>query len=202
MALTPAEIANKEFAFGLRGYDQEEVRAFLRLVAAEVSGGTVGSTISTVPATADADVGVDEVALLTPVGEDLARPGPSASQTAAEADAIRRAAEADAEIIRYRAEAMLVAAEAAALRLIAEAHARIDQRFGPQAAPDADQDEGAPSAAAAGSATVDALGAEISALVNARDDILRQLSEVRTRVLDALEAAEAQPAVRSLSPSL
>ena len=42
MALTPEEIAEKEFAFGLRGYDLEEVRAFLHLVAAEVASGAFG----------------------------------------------------------------------------------------------------------------------------------------------------------------
>ncbi len=33
MSLTPDEIANKEFLVGLRGYDKEEVRSFLRTVA-------------------------------------------------------------------------------------------------------------------------------------------------------------------------
>lgn len=33
MALTPEEIADKEFLIGLRGYDKDEVRAYLRTVA-------------------------------------------------------------------------------------------------------------------------------------------------------------------------
>ena len=33
MSLTPDEIATKEFLVGLRGYDKEEVRSFLRTVA-------------------------------------------------------------------------------------------------------------------------------------------------------------------------
>ena len=78
---------------------------------------------------------------------------------------------------------------------MAEAHARIDQRFGPGASAGDSADD----AAAAGSPTIDALGAEISALVNAREDILLQLQVVRSRVLAAVEAAEAEPVVRSLS---
>ena len=34
MSLTPDEIAAKEFLVGLRGYDKDEVRAFLQTVAA------------------------------------------------------------------------------------------------------------------------------------------------------------------------
>ncbi|MCU1454719.1 MAG: DivIVA protein, partial [Acidimicrobiales bacterium] len=40
MALTPDEIAGKEFLVGLRGYDKDEVRAFLTVVADQVGGGT------------------------------------------------------------------------------------------------------------------------------------------------------------------
>lgn len=38
---SPQTIADKEFSFGLRGYDQTEVREFLSLVASEVAGGIV-----------------------------------------------------------------------------------------------------------------------------------------------------------------
>ena len=34
MAITPEEIASKEFLVGLRGYDKDEVRAYLQTVAA------------------------------------------------------------------------------------------------------------------------------------------------------------------------
>lgn len=180
MALTPDEIAEKEFAFGLRGYDQEEVRAFLHLVAAEVASGAIP------PAPGGGAI---------PAGAVDAEAALVLERANAEAAEVRRTAEADAEIIRSRAQAVLAAAEAAALRLVAEAHARIDQRTGPGPGPVA----GHPPSG--GSSTVEALGAEISALVNAREEILQQLQVVRSRVLAAVAAAEDEPVVRPLSTS-
>ena len=185
MALTPEEIAEKEFAFGLRGYDQEEVRAFLHLVAAEVASGAFGVGSPGSSATSGGDTATTPVAGGGSVDTEAAQ---VLERATAEAADVRRAAEADAEIIRSKAQAVLAAAEAAALRLVAEAHARIDQRFGPGASAGDSADD----AAAAGSPTIDAL-------VNAREDILLQLQVVRSRVLAAVEAAEAEPVVRSLS---
>jgi DivIVA domain-containing protein len=181
MALTPDEIAEKEFAFGLRGYDQDEVRAFLHLVAAQVAGGLIE------PGAGDRPGGAEPA---VPVDVESAQILERANR---EADDIRLAAEADAEIVRRRADAVLAAAEAAALRLVAEAHARIDQRIGPGSG------QAATEAPAPGSATVEALGAEISALVNAREEILQQLHVVRSRVLAAVAAAEDEPVVRPRS---
>ena len=192
MALTPEEIAEKEFAFGLRGYDQEEVRAFLHLVAAEVASGAFGVGSPGSSATSGGDTATTPVAGGGSVDTEAAQVLERAPADAADAP---RPAEADAATIRSKAQAVLAAAEAAALRLVAEAHARIDQRFGPGASAGDSADD----AAAAGSPTIDALGAEISALVNAREDILLQLQVVRSRVLAAVEAAEAEPVVRSLS---
>lgn len=181
MALTPDEIAEKEFAFGLRGYDQEEVRAFLHLVAAEVASGVVAP-----------GPGVSGAVTADAVDAEAAQVLERANAEAAE---VRRTAEADAEIIRSKAQAVLAAAEAAALRLVAEAHARIDQRTGPGPGP------AGVDAPPGGSPTVEALGAEISALVNAREEILQQLQVVRSRVLAAVAAAEDEPVVRPLSTS-
>ena len=130
MPLTPDEIADKEFSFGLRGYDQTEVREFLSLVASEVAGGIViaanlGDGTQTPGTGVQGDQGAEVV------GGDAA-----AAQAAAvldrahrEAAEIRRSAEAEAEIMNGRTQAVLAAAEAAALRLVAEAQARIDQRL-------------------------------------------------------------------------
>lgn len=192
MALSPEEIADKEFAFGLRGYDQEEVRAFLHQVAAEIA--------SVTPTTgSDGDRGGILVGSSGAADAEAARVLERASAEAAD---LRQAAEADAEIVRDRAQAVLAAAEAAALRLVAEAHARIDQRFGNGAGADPGAADGhlalGAGAGPNGGPTVDALGAEISALVHARDEILGQLQVVRSRVLAAVEAAEAEPVVRPL----
>src|SRR5690606_27401848 len=51
MPLTPDQIADREFTFGLRGYDQDEVRAFLQLVAAEF--GRAGAGAVAEPDTSD-----------------------------------------------------------------------------------------------------------------------------------------------------
>ena len=202
MPLTPDEIADKEFSFGLRGYDQTEVREFLSLVASEVAGGIViaanlGDGTQTPGTGVQGDQGAEVV------GGDAA-----AAQAAAvldrahrEAAEIRRSAEAEAEIMNGRTQAVLAAAEAAALRLVAEAQARIDQRL--SALPSGGVGGGDQSAIEAGgpSPTVDAISAEISALVAAREDILHQLQLVRSRVISAVEAAEADVALRPVAPS-
>lgn len=170
MSLTPEEIAGKEFTFGLRGYDQEEVRAFLQLVATQVElvgDGTDG---------AGADVSEDQAARAAAVVLEHAH---------TEADEIRQSASAEAEMTRARARAVLAAAQDEALRLVAETHARIDRRFG-----------GAGTEGAGGDApasTVEQLGEEISAMVKARDDVLHQLQEVKERLDLAVTAAEADP---------
>lgn len=187
MPLTPDEIAEKEFAFGLRGYDQAEVREFLTLIAAEVADGS----LSGVPA--PLTFSPDAAGLEGEAAQVLER-------AHAEAAAIRRAAEADAEIAQSRAEAVLGAAESAALRLVAEAHARIDQRLA--GLPSLEVSGTGSNVDAAPASTVDYLGAEISALVNAREDILQQLQLVRARVADALEAAEVDQRFPSLSPGV
>jgi DivIVA domain-containing protein len=170
MPLTPDEIADKEFSFGLRGYDQTEVREFLSLVASEVAGGIV---------------------IAANLGDGTQTPG-----TGVQGDQGAEVVGGDAA-----AQAVLAAAEAAALRLVAEAQARIDQRL--SALPSGGVGGGDQIAIEAGgpSPTVDAISAEISALVAAREDILHQLQLVRSRVISAVEAAEADVALRPVAPS-
>lgn len=171
MALTPDEIADKEFTFGLRGYDQDEVRAYLHLVAAAFSehardaADAAGTEISESTASSNAKV-------LLQKAHD-------------EAVEIRQSATAEAEMVRARARAILSAAQEESLRLVAEAHARIDRRT-----------IGAGGTAPQGGGpggTVERLGEEISAMVQARDEVLRQLHDVKARLDHAVEAAEADP---------
>src|SRR5690606_3938595 len=101
MTLTPEEIAEKEFAFGLRGYDQEEVRAFLLLVAAEFQAAPTGA------AGGDAE-DAEPVAELT----EAQASGEAAKilqKAHDDAEEIRHGAEVDAEMTRSRARAILTA---------------------------------------------------------------------------------------------
>jgi DivIVA domain-containing protein len=114
MALTPEEIAEKEFAFGLRGYDQEEVRAFLHLVAAEVASGAFGVGSPGSRCRVRGRHG-DDAGGGGRVGRHRGRPGPGTGHRSRR-PIVRRAANADAEIIRSKARAVLAAAEAARSR--------------------------------------------------------------------------------------
>lgn len=71
MALTPEEIADKDFPVGLRGYDQGDVRAFLRTVA-----DTVRELASAPPPPAPAPEPAPEP---TPVPEPTAASAPAAT---------------------------------------------------------------------------------------------------------------------------
>lgn len=181
MTLTPEEIAEKEFAFGLRGYDQEEVRAFLLLVAAEVrSAATVATD--------------DEADAAAPVAElTEAQAAGAAAQILQKAhdDAgeIVERAEVDAELTRSRARAILTAAQDEALRLVAEAHARIDRRTVASNGVAVDH-------VASPTSTVEQLGEEISAMVQARDVVLQQLQEAKALLDHTVEVAEADPVLR------
>lgn len=105
MSLTPDEIGGREFGFGLRGYDQDEVRAFLEQVAEQARR-------SSVPGDRHSDG-----------AESLQR----ALDDAAE---VRQRAAAEAEIVCSRVQAMLAASQEEAIRLVAEAHVRIERRGG------------------------------------------------------------------------
>src|SRR4051812_30731841 len=104
MTLTSEEIATKEFLVGLRGYDKDEVRAFLVTVAREFV--TAGA-----PQAADAPTGDpapeaagnwanlgDEIAAVLRTAHDQA----AALKGEAEADATRIRSEAEADAARIR----------------------------------------------------------------------------------------------------
>lgn len=167
MSLTPEQIAAKDFTVGLRGYDQDEVREYLQLLATEWPA--LGANLAA--STADGSTGpalVSAAAVLERAHDESVE--------------MRQSAAAEAEIARARARAVLSAAQQEALRLVAEAHARIERRGGP--APETSE-EPAPTS------TIEQLGEEISAMVKARDEVLEQLQVVQRRVDGAVEAAAA-----------
>lgn len=201
MALTPEEIAGKEFGLGLRGYDQDEVRAFLRLVAAQpglaastdagVTPGAVDRPEAEVGVEAEVEVGTAESTAEVGAAESTmsAEPMDGAAEAAAllenahtEASRLRTEAEADAEHIRTRAAAVLAAAQDEALRLVADTHARVEHRF--QAGNGAGSSRGS-------SATVDELGAQIRTLIEVRDTTVEQVLELRRRLDSAIAETDA-----------
>ena len=149
MAITPDEIANKEFLVGLRGYDKDEVRAFLHQVADAFS--TLSTAPPPVPATPEGimEPTTYEPAVAAPVaptastatgsdwaelGEEIAAVLRTAHEQAAglradaeaEARATRQQAETDAAGIRSAANAAAEATRAAAEQDRAEAATQLN----------------------------------------------------------------------------
>lgn len=173
MALTPEQIATKDFAVGLRGYDQDEVREYLHLVAAQLT-----DSAKELASAADPAADISGAAAEANAASIIQRAHDEATE-------IRQSATAEAEITRARARAVLSAAQQEALRLVAEAHARIDRRGGGAVTE-------SPDGSATGS-TIEQIGEQISAMVKARDDVLDQLQELQRRVESAVAVAEADP---------
>jgi DivIVA domain-containing protein len=138
MSLTPEEIAEKEFLVGLRGYDKDEVRAFLNQVAQAFAAASGGSAPAAAAAPAAASGGTD----WSNVGDEIAAVLRTAHEQAAtlRADAerdvasLRSQAEADAETKKAAAERKhseadekLSTAQTDALNLVAEAQSRVDR---------------------------------------------------------------------------
>jgi DivIVA domain-containing protein len=126
MSLTPDEIANKEFLVGLRGYDKEEVRSFLRVVAVAFSS---AQEAAQAPPATEPEPAVEPVAGFPPppqpepaaaasAGKDWAELGEEIAavlRTAHEqAGGLRADAEAAAAATRQQAEADAHATRAAA----------------------------------------------------------------------------------------
>ncbi|MCU1352458.1 MAG: DivIVA protein [Acidimicrobiales bacterium] len=150
MALTPDEIAGKEFLVGLRGYDKDEVRAFLAEVADELR--TAGPAAAPEPAPA-APAATAAAPDWTQMGEEVAAVLRTAHEQAAtlraqaeaeiahgrqagadDAASIRREAEAFGEARRVEAEAdreearrILGAAQDEALGVVADAQQRAER---------------------------------------------------------------------------
>ena len=112
MAFSPEEIENKEFLTTLRGYDRDEVRAFLKAVASDVRVSQVEAASSPhAPGDAYESLGQE-------LGQMLKVPKESSDQ-------LKRKAEAEATGMRRRAEeeskSLREAASNAARRLTEEA---------------------------------------------------------------------------------
>jgi DivIVA domain-containing protein len=111
---SPEEIENKEFLITLRGYDKDEVQAFLRAVAADYRSVAESSRSSTAPVTASNP--------FESLGEEV---GTVLKVARESANQLRQKAEDAAAAARRRAEeesaALRNAASAAAKRLTEEA---------------------------------------------------------------------------------
>jgi cell division initiation protein len=103
MALTPEQIARREFFTVLRGYDKAEVEEFLHEVASDYAGllDAYESARST-PADAYESVGPEVSNLLKTARESSEA---IVSQAQSKADELLRQAESDAKITREKAEA-------------------------------------------------------------------------------------------------
>ncbi len=114
MPFTAEEIENKEFLITLRGYDKDEVKAFLRAVAADFKAA------SDIPAPAAAEAGGGNA--FEALGADIGHVLQVAKQSA---DTLKKKAEGDAAAMRKRAEeeakSLRDAASSAARRLTEEA---------------------------------------------------------------------------------
>lgn len=131
MSLTPDEIANKEFLVGLRGYDKEEVRSYLRSVAVAFSSAQEAAEVAPPPPEPEPVVeAAPAPAPASSAGKDWAELGEEIAavlRTAHEqAGGLRADAEAAAAATRHQAEAdaaatrNAAAAEAEAVRAAAE----------------------------------------------------------------------------------
>ena len=187
MALTSEEIANKEFLVGLRGYDKDEVRAFLQTVStAFEEAASSAAPAATAPAGDGggmANLGGQIEAILATANTEAAK-----LRSDAEADAARIRAEADAYAESTRAQAeqhqneanqKLTAAQDEALGIVADAQARAAKM----------EETTLREAEEKANAAVAGLNAQIGELTGTRDASKAQLEELRTKIDKALNAA-------------
>jgi DivIVA domain-containing protein len=125
--LSPDEIRDRTFLVSLRGFDREEVRAFLDQLAGEVA--ELQQRLETAEADTDADVPADADATPAPDTGEVADRGPF-FEIGEETQRILEAAQAAGEELRKRAQEEagreLKAARAEAARIIAEAEGHRD----------------------------------------------------------------------------
>lgn len=215
MSLTPDEIANKEFLVGLRGYDKEEVRSFLRTVS--VAFTTVQQAAEAAPAPEPEPV-VEPVAAHAPepepastssagkdwaeLGEEIAavlrtaheQAGGLRADAEAAAAATRREAEAEATATRQQAaaeaESVLAAAEQdrteAAGKLAAAQAEALGLVADAQARVDQLIESSRQRAQEEASASVAHLTAQTATLTEAREHLKTQLQDLRARLDKAL----------------
>lgn len=127
--VTPEEIEHKEFVAAMRGYDRDDVAAFLRTVAEEVR--ELQARAEAVPEAAPAPPAVDlESQIGTQVAEILrsarAAAESQAEETSRELAAQRADAERYAAGLRGEAARVLDEAKATAADLVARARAEAD----------------------------------------------------------------------------
>jgi DivIVA domain-containing protein len=126
MALTSEEIANKEFLVGLRGYDKDEVRAFLQTVAAAFDG--AGAPAAAPAVDSMANLGGQIEAILATANAEASKlrsdAEAEASRVRADADAYAESTRAQAEQHQNEASQKLAAAQDEALGIVADAQAR------------------------------------------------------------------------------
>ncbi|CAN5625761.1 hypothetical protein BH10ACT1_BH10ACT1_19430 [soil metagenome] len=210
MSLTPEEIADKEFLVGLRGYDQDEVRSFLRTVADAFGQAPVpadGPTAPPPPAPAPvaappvgdtewANLGGEIAAVLRTAHEQAStlradaekevqalrqQAEADAAETRSKADAHAESARAEAEQAQAEAKDKLSAAQDEALGLVAGAQERVAKML----------ESSKVRAQQEADASVAHLTGQIGELTAARDASKSQLAELRTRLDAAIAAADA-----------
>jgi DivIVA domain-containing protein len=215
MSLTPDEIAAKEFLVGLRGYDKDEVRAFLRMVATSVEEHSAAAAVvpepaplpdpapepdplpirdyspSPAPAAAPssewADLGEEIAAVLRTAHEQAAG---LKAEAEAEADAIRARAEQDAAHLRAEAEQDRAAADTKLAKAQDEALALVAEAQTRVATMIETSRAKAEAEARNG---VQQLTAQVEELTGARDAARSHLRDLKHRIDKALNTAERDP---------
>lgn len=218
MSLTPEEIAEKEFLIGLRGYDKDEVRAFLRTVADAFSEASqepaetpqpaaepepvAPAPVASAPEPAAPASGTDWASL----GEEIAAVLRTAHEQAStlrseaetEAAALRQQAADEALVTRGQADAHAEEARAAAEQERNEAAAKLtaaqDEALNlvadAQVRVDSIMEQTKVKAQQEADAEVAGLRDEIQQLIATRDAARASLGELRTKVDNALAVAE------------
>lgn len=223
MSLTPEEIAEKEFLIGLRGYDKDEVRSFLRTVseafseasqepAEPAAGPEPAPPVAPVAEPAAATSGGDwanlgdEIAAVLRTAHEQA--STLRSEAEAEVTALRQQAADESLVTRGRADAHAEETHAAAEQERNEAAAKLtaaqDEALklvaDAQVRVEAMMEQTKVKAQQEANAEVAGLRDEIQQLVATRDAARTSLSELRTKVDKALAVAEiAEPAAEASS---
>ncbi len=217
MSLSPLEIANKEFLVGLRGYDKEEVRSFLRTVAVAFGNAQEAAEAAPLPPEPEAEAipvaapepepspstaGTDWAELGDEIAAVLRTAHEQAGALRAEAEAaaasIRQQADADAAAARDAATAEAEAVRAAAEQDRTEAEGKLAQAQSDalglvadaQARVDHLIESSRQRAQDEANAAVAHLSAQTATLTEEREQLRTQLSDLRARLDKALNTID------------
>ncbi|HRW36879.1 MAG: DivIVA domain-containing protein [Acidimicrobiales bacterium] len=186
MALTSEEIASKEFLVGLRGYDKDEVRAFLQSVAAAFDeSATTSNGAAEAPASGGgmANLGGQIEAILATANAEADKlrsdAQADAARVRAEADSYAESTRAQAEQHENEARQKLTAAQDEALGIVADAQARAARM----------EETTLREAEEKANAAVAHLTAQIGELTGTRDTSKASLEELRTKIDKAITVA-------------